>query len=134
MTTILTEDQWDEQYKPINDGPVDWDDLPKDIHMNHLWTEVDGDDGDTICICSGNHLVNRIGYWWTENPHTYEEVVEIVRERAESITILWGEAPEPDQKPVTYYFDTEEEVIAFCRGIDEMDGWQGYEIIEDDRD
>ena len=133
--TTLTNDEWTEKYKPVNESPVEWDELPKDIHINHLWTQVDGEN-DTICICAGNHLVNRQGYWWTENPHTYEEVVEIVCERAECVTILWGGAPlnnafEPDQKPVNYYFDTEEEVVAFLRGIDEMDGWMDYEIIED---
>ena len=88
MTTI-TEDEWDEKYKPINDHPVQWEDLPKDIRINHLWTEVESDDDNIICICAGNHLVNRLGYWYTENPHDYDVEVEVEIER-------WQEGDDDD--------------------------------------
>jgi hypothetical protein len=62
-----------------------------------------------------------------------------------NITILWGQCPEPHQEPITYEYKTQAELDAFCHGVDEMDGWLGYEIIyteeemkqeedEDDRD
>lgn len=48
-----------------------------------------------------------------------------------NITILWGQCPEPHQEPITYEFKTQAELDAFCHGVDEMDGWLGYEIIEE---
>ena len=47
-----------------------------------------------------------------------------------SITILWGECPEPGDEPVTYEFDTGAELTAFMRGIEAAEGWLGYEIID----
>jgi|TARA_R100000479_G_C6373638_1_gene198083 hypothetical protein len=47
-----------------------------------------------------------------------------------NISILWGEAPDDDDEPITYSFDSEAELNAFKLGISEMDGWQGYEIVE----
>lgn len=47
-----------------------------------------------------------------------------------SITILWGSLPDPDREPVTYDFESAAELAAFRRGIDEMDGWMGYAIVE----
>jgi len=46
-----------------------------------------------------------------------------------SITILWGENPEPDDEPVTYTFNTKAELAAFCDGIEAADGWLAYEVI-----
>jgi hypothetical protein len=31
-----------------------------------------------------------------------------------------------------YTFDTEKEMLAFFRGVDAMDGWLGYETVEDE--
>jgi hypothetical protein len=42
-------------------------------------------------------------------------------------TVLWGETPEPDSKPVTYTFDTLAERNAFELGMAEMDGYWGYD-------
>jgi len=47
-----------------------------------------------------------------------------------SITILWGETPEPDDEPITYEFDTQKELKAFIHGINESDGWMGWEEID----
>ena len=47
-----------------------------------------------------------------------------------SITILWGETPEPDAEPITYEFDTQKELNAFIHGINECDGWWGFEEID----
>jgi len=43
------------------------------------------------------------------------------------ISILWGQSPEDGQKAITYKFNTSEELDAFLLGIDEMDGWLGYD-------
>jgi len=43
-----------------------------------------------------------------------------------SITILWGEYPEPDAEPVKYEFDTQKELNAFLHGVNESSGWMDY--------
>ena len=48
-----------------------------------------------------------------------------------SITIMWGESPEADQDPVTYTFGSQAELDAFLKGIEEMDGWAGWHVIEE---
>lgn len=47
-----------------------------------------------------------------------------------SITILWGETPEPDAEPITYEFDTQKELNSFIHGVNECDGWLGFEEME----
>ena len=47
------------------------------------------------------------------------------------ITILWGESPEDGQEAVTYRFATAAELKAFCLGVDAMDGYFGYEEVEE---
>lgn len=47
-----------------------------------------------------------------------------------SITILWGECPEPDDRAKTYTFNTEAEKNAFLLGVTEMDGWMGWREVE----
>ena len=50
----------------------------------------------------------------------------------ESITIQWGTvASREDNPPKTYEFNTQAELDAFLLGIDEMDGWMEYEVVED---
>lgn len=51
-----------------------------------------------------------------------------------SVTILWGESPEPGDEPKTYTFTTEAERDAFLLGVDEGDGWHGHEIISESED
>ncbi len=53
---------------------------------------------------------------------------------AHEVAILWGEAPEPDAKPITYTFDTNAELISFVKGIGEADGWFGWTIVEKEED
>ena len=43
------------------------------------------------------------------------------------ISILWGQSPEDGQEAITYKFNTSEELDAFLLGIDEMEGWLGYD-------
>ena len=50
------------------------------------------------------------------------------------ISILWGEAPEDDDEPTSYIFETKAEMDAFTLGISEMDGWQGYDIVSHGRE
>jgi len=51
-----------------------------------------------------------------------------------TITIMWGESPEPDATPKTYSFNTIPERDAFILGIKEMDGWQGYDVLNQTED
>jgi len=48
------------------------------------------------------------------------------------ISILWGQSPEDGQEAVTYKFNTSEELDAFLLGIDEMDGWMGFDDTVDE--
>jgi hypothetical protein len=41
------------------------------MKKKHLWTIVESDDGDTLLYMSGYHIVNRIGFFFTQ-----EEVTE----------------------------------------------------------
>lgn len=49
------------------------------------------------------------------------------------VHILWGkhDEHEDDDRPVTYSFNTQAELDAFLYGVEEMDGWSQYEVIED---
>jgi len=47
-----------------------------------------------------------------------------------SVSILWGQVPEDDDKPKTYTFDTQAELDAFMLGVKEMDGWMGWRVID----
>ena len=47
-----------------------------------------------------------------------------------TITILWGESPEPDATPQKYSFNTIPERDAFILGINEMSGWQDYDCVD----
>lgn len=52
----------------------DWEEVQaKNIPANHIWTWLDGDDGET-CLDSGTHFVNRFGYGVTKE--AYEENVD----------------------------------------------------------
>jgi hypothetical protein len=52
-------------------------------------------------------------------------------DKPHKITILWGQDHEDGDEPKTYEFATEGELDAFRLGIDEMDGWLGYEFVEE---
>ena len=47
------------------------------------------------------------------------------------VTILWGKEPYNGQGAITYKFKTKDELNAFHLGISEMDGWLGYEEVEE---
>lgn len=49
------------------------------------------------------------------------------------IEILWGEYPDPDDQPRKYTFETFKEKIAFLYGLEEMQGWLGYEVMNEDK-
>lgn len=82
----LTSDEWDDQYAPMNNP------FEKDIDLfetygdalefinrmpaEHVWTQVDGDDGG-VYIVNGRHFVNRIGYYFTARPHDPNSLVEV---------------------------------------------------------
>ncbi len=48
------------------------------------------------------------------------------------ITIRWGMVSS-EQESETYTFDTAEELTAFMLGVDAMEGWIEYEVIENER-
>lgn len=54
---------------------------------------------------------------------------QMEKQMEKKITILWGETPEDGQKAITYKFVTTAELSAFILGIEEMDGWMGYEEV-----
>lgn len=47
------------------------------------------------------------------------------------VTILWGQCPEDGQEAITYKFNTKAELDAFHLGIAEMDGWLGWDEVEE---
>ena len=66
---------WIEKYEPIQDHPIEWDELDKskDNWTDYTWTLVEGDE--TTEIAAGMHVVNRLGYFQTQKAHTYTEIV-----------------------------------------------------------
>ena len=82
-------EEWDAKYKPVTnhlDDNASFDgvmfetygeelDFVRAQPLNKVWTMVDGDN-DEVVIISGYHLVNRIGYFVTENP--WEDDISIV--------------------------------------------------------
>lgn len=47
-----------------------------------------------------------------------------------TISILWGENPEPEDEPIGYVFNTQVELDAFMEGVEAAEGWFDYEVIE----
>ena len=82
--TILTYDEWYDKYQPITNTFTGYDEKHFETYGEEqdfvlaqpnekVWTEVDGDNG--TYIVSGQHFVNRIQYYVTEN--AWEEDVEV---------------------------------------------------------
>lgn len=57
-------------------------------------------------------------------------VTKIIKNSPFFVTILWGEAPQQQDSPIEYGFETQAELDAFLYGMAEMDGWGGYEITD----
>lgn len=88
MTTLLTWEQFVEKYEPEFAPPYydeehghmydtygeDYEKIKKADPL-HVWTIVDGDDGN-LCILNGWHWVNRFGYIITKNPFNENEYIE----------------------------------------------------------
>jgi len=52
-----------------------------------------------------------------------------------TIAIRWGAYGAKENRPVTTReFDTIAEVNAYIQGIDDMDGWYDYEIVDEKRE
>ena len=77
MSKFMTYDYWVDNFKPIKNNLVKYDQLHFETYgeevefvqkadNKHIWTEVDGDSG--TYIVAGYHWVNRIHYYITENP------------------------------------------------------------------
>ena len=81
----MTESEWEEKYKPMtntitNDGTTyetygDELDFVMSQKPEHIWTEIDGDDG--VYIVNGYHLVNRLSYYITNVPHNEDDHIQI---------------------------------------------------------
>ncbi len=46
------------------------------------------------------------------------------------IFIFWGSSSEPGARPTRYTFGTESERAAFLHGVEEAEGWMGYEVVD----
>lgn len=70
MSTLqLTEDEFDQQFTPVNDAQGDLlqpDHSQIDTDSKHLWSIVEGDDSDTLYAVTGVHRVNHLGYLLTK--------------------------------------------------------------------
>ena len=77
MSKFMTYDYWVDNFKPIKNHLVKYDQLTFETYgeevefvqkadNKYIWTEVDGDSG--TYIVAGYHFVNRIHYYITENP------------------------------------------------------------------
>jgi len=78
---MISEDDFEELFRPIYHGAdhnAVLDEPPGDVMapLEHVWTVVDGDDGDMYAI-PGYHIVNKVGYVITENPW-HDETEEAV--------------------------------------------------------
>jgi len=50
-----------------------------------------------------------------------------------SVWVLWGEDPQYNQcEPLQYKFNTQAELDAFLLGVEQCDGWWGYDYIKGD--
>jgi hypothetical protein len=47
-----------------------------------------------------------------------------------TLKIMWGEFTDSTTTPEVYEFSTEAEREAFLWGVEEMNGWLDYEIVE----
>lgn len=90
MTKIIKDEEFYETYKPIK-NPIDnnasFDGAMLETYgaelehvlkvarekPDHVWTVIDGDGG--LCISTGYHFVNRLGYIITEVPFTEDVCV-----------------------------------------------------------
>jgi hypothetical protein len=68
---FLTEDEWEERYKP---GEV-LEDFPEGTPAHRIWTEIESEG--FWSLAPGTHLVNRTGrYYVSEIPHNFDVFVE----------------------------------------------------------
>ena len=71
MATSITEDEWDQQYNPLNDSLLQ--DHGRDLELvmlqpkDQIWTLVEAEN-EKLFIRNGYHIVNRIGYYITQKP------------------------------------------------------------------
>jgi hypothetical protein len=83
MMIKLTDDDWQDNYKPIKNHLVKdapWDgcmfetygpenEFIRNQDQHHVWTLIDSDESDNPIIVEGYHFVNRIGYFITKRSH-----------------------------------------------------------------
>lgn len=107
MSTTISVEEWEEQYTPMRNHmnpEASWNgtmfetygDEVKfiyDFDSTHIWTYCDGDDGGTYLV-SGRHYVNRIGYFITEVPVPFDDLIEVMVSPPDDEEISWGELAE----------------------------------------
>lgn len=73
-TKIIEWDDTDYTERPAPSGESYWEagEIPEELTRKHVWTVVDGDDGD-LWVLAGVHLVNRVGFLITEEEWTSEQ-------------------------------------------------------------
>lgn len=76
MKDVISEDDFDDwELVKAPDGDTVWNNRPhrRDHDEKHIWTIVEGDDGDLYAI-PGYHIVNHVGYIVTVKPWPHENV------------------------------------------------------------
>ena len=120
-------DQWIQDYRPITDGngePTMFETYGKDLdtvlstHPRYVWTYLEGDSGSVIT--QGYHLVNRLGYYITENPSEDDTEYEID----------YYEYNDNEEEPMTVSIAEAKHTLAQLSA----DTTIMYELLEEDED
>jgi hypothetical protein len=60
------DDEWDAQFGTGN-AIDEFDELPQDLDIHHIWTGIEGDSG-TYLIVNGCAVFNRVNYYVSAKP------------------------------------------------------------------
>ena len=110
-----------------------------------LWTTIEDENNKTIDInlFSADHD-KYFAIYERENPKQMEfdnciahYKLQSTTEEMKQVTIIWGteavkgvDEPEENYTKKTYEFETQAELNAFLKGVDEGNGWLEYEVEE----
>jgi len=72
----MTFDAFDRIFKVVEETPIEFEEIPKTTDPYHVWTIVDGDNGESY-ILPGYHFVNRFAYYTTERPWTNKDAEDL---------------------------------------------------------
>ena len=73
---LLTEEEFDKEFTVIEppSGEAYWEYNELENTEGYVWTAADGEDGESIYLTPGYHIVNKIGYIVTEETNEDEEM------------------------------------------------------------